>query len=220
MSAELTGTSQLAALLFAPLFGFLSEKTVQSKHTTLLLAAVTGIIGYLGFSLIDNPEPSGSSKVLLFATVILQGISQIGAIVCSLGLLGRTILDPTPTRKSDQRNLNTRPSGSEATESPTASPQDGQEAEILHIEPSDSANENTLLLPDQTATQSNLAQYKGSIAGVYSLSGGIGILVLTKAGGLLFDKWSNLAPFYILALFNFLLLFVGLILVVFERRYR
>lgn len=210
----------MAALLFAPLFGFLSERTVQSKHTALLLAAVSGIVGYLGFSFIDNPEPSGSSKLLLFATVVLQGISQIGAIVCSLGLLGRTILDPTPTGKSDQRTLNTRPSGSEATESPRTSLQDRQEAEILHIEPSDSTNESTLLLPDQTAAQSNLARHKGSIAGIYSLCGGIGILVLTKAGGLLFDKWSNLAPFYILALFNFLLLLVGVILVVFERRYR
>ncbi|KAL9614654.1 MAG: hypothetical protein Q9167_000859 [Letrouitia subvulpina] len=174
--------SSVGISLFIPLFVNTKFSSSARSNTALLLAAVAGIVGYLGFSLIDNPEPSGSSKPLLFATVVLQGISQIGAIVCSLGLLGRTVLDPNPTRNSDHRTLKTRSSGSEATENLRASLQDRQEAEILHVEPSDSTNENTSLLPDQMATPSNLAHHKGSIAGVYSLCGGIGILVLTKAG--------------------------------------
>jgi len=42
---------------------------------------------------------------------------------------------------------------------------------------------------------------KGSMAGVYSLSGGAGILILTKLGGKLFDAgWGT--PFYLMAGFN------------------
>lgn len=51
---------------------------------------------------------------------------------------------------------------------------------------------------------------KGSMAGVYSLAGGAGILLLTKLGGFLFDKLSPGAPFYMLAMFNGLLLFAGI----------
>jgi hypothetical protein len=41
---------------------------------------------------------------------------------------------------------------------------------------------------------------------VYSLCGGIAILLLTKLGGYLFDKLSNGAPFYMMAVFNTVLL--------------
>jgi hypothetical protein len=44
---------------------------------------------------------------------------------------------------------------------------------------------------------------------MYSLYGGAGILVLTKLGGLLFDVLSSGAPFYIMAIFNGILLFAG-----------
>ena len=47
---------------------------------------------------------------------------------------------------------------------------------------------------------------KGSIAGVYSLGGGAGILILTKVGGVLFDSAREGAPFFLLAGFNGLLL--------------
>ncbi|ANB14484.1 putative membrane protein [Sugiyamaella lignohabitans] len=47
-------------------------------------------------------------------------------------------------------------------------------------------------------------QYNGSISGVYSLSGGLGILLITKVGGYISDIWKG-APFVILAGFYFLL---------------
>jgi hypothetical protein len=50
------------------------------------------------------------------------------------------------------------------------------------------------------------SQLKGSIAGVYSLAGGAGILILTKLGGALFDSWTPGAPFFIMAIFNAMLL--------------
>ena len=49
-------------------------------------------------------------------------------------------------------------------------------------------------------------QLKGSIAGIYSLAGGAGILLLTKLGGALFDSWTPGAPFFIMAIFNAMLL--------------
>jgi hypothetical protein len=52
---------------------------------------------------------------------------------------------------------------------------------------------------------------KGSIAGVYSLYGGAGILILTKIGGLLFDVLSSGTPFFIMASFNGILLVTGIV---------
>lgn len=56
---------------------------------------------------------------------------------------------------------------------------------------------------------SSRSHLKGSIAGVYSLSGGAAILLLTKLGGYLFDTVSNGAPFYMMAIFNVVLLVIG-----------
>jgi F0F1-type ATP synthase assembly protein I len=45
---------------------------------------------------------------------------------------------------------------------------------------------------------------------VYSLSGGAAILLLTKLGGYLFDNLSRGAPFYMMAIFNAILLVIGI----------
>jgi hypothetical protein len=62
---------------------------------------------------------------------------------------------------------------------------------------------------DEPVTRMKL---KGSISGVYSLFGGAAILLLTKLGGYLFDKLSTGAPFYMMAIFNAVLLGVSLCL--------
>ncbi|KAF7731969.1 hypothetical protein EC973_007074 [Apophysomyces ossiformis] len=41
---------------------------------------------------------------------------------------------------------------------------------------------------------------KGSIAGTYSFSGALGIIVIAKLGGVLFDKWMKGAPFLLLGI--------------------
>jgi MFS family permease len=41
---------------------------------------------------------------------------------------------------------------------------------------------------------------RGSVAGCYSLFGGLGVLFLTKVGGYLFDNWTETAPFLIVGL--------------------
>ncbi|EER39053.1 hypothetical protein HCDG_06997 [Histoplasma capsulatum H143] len=62
-----------------------------------------------------------------------------------------------------------------------------------------------------SANGNNLVHLKGSVAGMYSLCGGAGILLLTKVGGLLSDRISPKSPFYLLAGFNGLLLIFGVI---------
>ncbi|KAF9972663.1 hypothetical protein BGZ73_004199 [Actinomortierella ambigua] len=49
---------------------------------------------------------------------------------------------------------------------------------------------------------------RGSVAGIYSTFGGIGILFITKAGGELFDSWTKGAPFYIMGILH---AFVGIL---------
>lgn len=190
LSSELTGVSQLIALLCAPLFGYLSDR-YRRFNIPLLVASVFGIIGYTSFALLISPEVKniegrGGSPVV-FLIVALIGISQIGAIVCSLGLLGRGVLGA-----EGGYNLS-----SQLPESRSA--------------PSRVLNDDTETAPlVGIAIPVSRSHLKGSIAGVYSLSGGAAILLLTKLGGYLFDSLSPGAPFYMMAIFNAILLVVGI----------
>lgn len=193
LSAELTGVSQLVALLCAPLFGYLSDR-YRRFNVPLLVASVFGIVGYAAFARLISPEPKniddrgGSPAVFLIVSLI--GISQIGAIVCSLGLLGRGVL-------GDEGGYNL---SGQLHDAPPISAQVVEEAaETLPLVAS-------LRSADRPHSRSHL---KGSIAGVYSLSGGAAILLLTKLGGYLFDSLSTGAPFYMMAIFNAVLLVIG-----------
>lgn len=191
LAAELTGVSQLVALLCAPLFGYLSDR-YRRFNIPLLVASVFGIAGYTAFAQLQSPElkdnegRGGSPVVFLIVSMI--GISQIGAIVCSLGLLGRGVL------------------GEEGGYNLSGQLHDAQNGNVL------ASNEATETAPLATTlhTRSNSRSHlKGSIAGVYSLSGGAAILLLTKLGGSLFDSLSTGAPFYMMAIFNAILLVIG-----------
>ncbi|CAL5867816.1 uncharacterized protein PFLUO_LOCUS2037 [Penicillium psychrofluorescens] len=192
LASILTGASQLVALIAAPLFGFLTERS-RRYNFPLLFAALVGVVGYLVFAMLPSPQykgPDGNAGV--FVVMALIGISQIGAIVCSLAVLSNGILrvsiDDEMLRKIFAR-----------------SDDDG----------SPEPNENQPLVSgsvDQQLQQlEHLSNLKGSIAGVYSLYGGAGILLLTKLGGLLFDVWSSGTPFYIMAGFNGILLLTGIV---------
>ncbi|KAK6455646.1 major facilitator superfamily domain-containing protein [Scheffersomyces xylosifermentans] len=52
---------------------------------------------------------------------------------------------------------------------------------------------------------SHNTSHMGSLSGLYSLSGGIGILIITKVGGIWSDYWI-LGPFFLLGTFNVVLL--------------
>jgi len=188
LSAELTGVSQLIALLCAPLFGYLSDR-YRRFNIPLLVASLFGIVGYIAFAKLVSPEVKdvegrGGSPIV-FLIVSLIGISQIGAIVCSLGLLGRGVL-------GDEGGYNLS-SQLQNTTAHLANPE-----------------ERALLDSSQPKIPSSRNHLKGSIAGVYSLSGGAAILLLTKLGGYLFDSLSTGAPFYMMATFNAILLVIGI----------
>lgn len=196
LASVLTGVAQLAGLVCAPLFGYLSSRRVAAErfHWPLVVAAVLGIVGYVALPMLRSPEfkdikgRGGSPVVFLLAIFI--GVSQIGAIVCSLGSLGKGVL------KVEVVNVLVHPDGDQETlvEAP-ADEEDGDAAAPLLG--------NSLVPPEDTVSRVRL---KGSVAGVYSWFGGAAILLLTKLGGYLFDVWSTGAPFYLMAIFNGLLL--------------
>ena len=213
LAAELTGVSQLVALLFAPVFGYLGDR--YSRHNVaLLIAALTGILGYSGLALLQSPEPTGvHGTPWIFVIVALIGISQIGAIVCSLGLVGRAVLEPIQ-QVQPPKALNTNESADNGYGTiENASPA------IPHVltprspvaEGITNTEETRGLLEDEARAPNSRQHLKGSIAGVYSLAGGFGILLLTKLGGYLFDNTSSVAPFYMLSIFNAVLLIWGVV---------
>ncbi|KAK7179314.1 major facilitator superfamily transporter [Paraphaeosphaeria sporulosa] len=206
LAAMLTGISQLIALLSAPLFGYLSGR-YRKHNLPLMLAAAAGIAGYSAFGSLASPDPkSKDGSGGIFAIVALLGISQIGAIVCSLALLGRGInADDSASHAPLSDEIlpsNGHPSaGATPPRSPTLTPS-SEDAPLLGTNYS---------RPASSSGPASHTHLKGAIAGTYSLLGGFGILLLTKAGGALFDSRGPGAPFYMMAGFNGLLLAVGVV---------
>lgn len=190
VASILTGSSQLVALIAAPAFGYLTDKS-RRYNFPLLSAALVGIIGYVVFAMLPAPhfqQPDGSPWV--FVVMAMLGISQIGAIVCSLAVLSNGILRVSIDDETLRKLYEERCANGDENE-----PDEGQ----------------SLLGGSVNRRLEHLSHLKGSIAGVYSLYGGAGILLLTKVGGLLFDVLSTSTPFYIMAGFNAILLVTGLI---------
>ena len=205
LAAELTGVSQLIALLFAPVFGYVAGK-YRYYNVPLLLAAFMGILGYVGLAVLQNPEAGGTEgSPWIFLLMALLGVNQIGAIVCSLGLLGRCVLGLE--RVSTEVETPESTADFESHDSTREYPANTPSPPLEEIGEED--GEEVPFLPSAAPSRVYL---KGSIAGVYSLAGGIGILILTKLGGMLFDRVSPVTPFYLLALFNGLLFGAGVIL--------
>ena len=187
LAAQLTGVSQMVALICAPVFGYASAKF--GLTIPLMFASAVGIVGYPVFATQFSPE---GHKAISFLSVCLVGISQIGAIVCSLANLSSGVLDPDTRKNSPEARY------SQAT-GDTPRPE-------TEVNESLSDEQTGLLSGTRTENVLDLSEVKGSIAGVYSLYGGAGILLLTKLGGYLFDKVSFGAPFYIMAIFNAILM--------------
>lgn len=198
LASILTGVAQLFGLVCAPIFGYLASRaTAKVKFNVPVVVATSfGIIGYVLFARLQSPEfkdvdgRGGGPWVFLVAAML--GISQIGCIVCSLGSLGRGVLTVDLPASAQIPEEQTHASGDER-------------APLL---PADGAEQGGVTIRQSPAV--SRVRLKGSIAGVYSWCGGAAILLLTKLGGFLFDKWSTGAPFYMMALFNAVLLVAAL----------
>ena len=170
VAAKLTGVSQLVALLLAPAFGFFPNK-FHFYHVPLLFASTSGLFGYAALAFfIGTPDPSkagGSNWIYLI--VSLLGIGQIGAIVCSLGLLSDTISASASAEAADlHENHRGLDSENSATESHAIT---GEWTGGVF-------GESRPLLCQQYREKPDLSRLKGSIAGTYSFAGGAGILLL------------------------------------------
>lgn len=205
LAAMLTGISQLIALLCAPVFGYLSGK-YPKYNIPLLLAAVSGVAGYAMFGSLASPDyKSEDGTGAIFIIVALLGISQIGAIVCSLALLGRGINNDESTSTLDATNSSYHPSAGATP--PTSAPITPVNEEEPLLPQHQSYTTSRPSSPPESTSYNDM---KGSIAGTYSLLGGFGILLLTKAGGALFDSTGPGSPFYMMSAFNAVLLVVGI----------
>jgi MFS family permease len=181
VAAEMTGVCEMVALLAAPIFGYWSSRT-KRRGLPMMAASLAGVIGYPLFATQFDPDDTLKGKrALAFVAVSLIGISQIGAIVCSLGVLSHGVLS---SRRQSVKNI---------------AQEYGHEGQPLLEESS----------AKPTSFESDLSRLKGSIAGIYSFYGGAAILILTKVGGSMFDKVDIGAPFYIMAAFNGILLVVS-----------
>lgn len=201
LASIITGVAQLFGLVCAPAFGYLASRaTAKTKlNVPVVVATSFGIVGYLLFPRLQSPEfkdvdgRGGSPWVFLIAALL--GISQIGCIVCSLGSLGRGVLTvDLPAAHADieeEHNIVSR----------------DETAPLLAADEDEQGQEEVASRYLPTVSRVRL---KGSIAGVYSWWGGAAILLLTKLGGYLFDTWSTGAPFYMMALFNGVLLVAAL----------
>ncbi|EGC44681.1 MFS transporter [Histoplasma capsulatum var. duboisii H88] len=213
VASILTGAAQLTALCFAPIFGYFSAKS-KRHNVPLLSAALAGIIGYIFLTLLPTPQirgPGGSP--VIFAAMALVGISQIGSIVCSLAGLSAHVLGPDHYQEAI--SCHHEPDGRQTNSTDHAA------SETFLGTRDHVSDEGSALLPKPmsppSANGNNLVHLKGSVAGMYSLCGGAGILLLTKVGGLLSDRISPKSPFYLLAGFNGLLLIFGVVISVLQR---
>ncbi|KAF9186832.1 hypothetical protein BGZ50_002242 [Haplosporangium sp. Z 11] len=84
----LTGMGQGIALIFAPIFGYASEKF--KKSSVLGVAGIIGAVGSLPFAF-TKVAPAAKSN---FAFVTMVGIGQIGMIVTGMTLVNGTYVDP------------------------------------------------------------------------------------------------------------------------------
>lgn len=192
LSSILTGVAQLMGLICAPVFGYVSSHKSRVNYP-IIIATVFGIVGYLILPQLRSPEIKNvdgrGGTPAVFLVVSLLGISQIGSIVCSLGILGQGVL-AVDLQRTSLRN--------EAT--PSLTPDEDESG--------DEPEPRIRIAADEVA--GSRVRLKGSIAGVYSLCGGAAILLLTKLGGFLFDKVNTGAPFYMMAGFNAVLLIASL----------
>ncbi|KAK6540548.1 hypothetical protein TWF694_009339 [Orbilia ellipsospora] len=174
LAAMLTGTSQLCALIFAPVVGYFSDR--YEPQYPLLATAVLGFISCGAFSALQSLAV-GADRSWAYLHCAMMGIGQIGAIVSSLALIGNAIHDDSPSKSLQQIETNGAPAADEST------------------------SLNPTPVPSGSQSKSSRLAIKGSISGVYSLCGAGGILILTQLGGWGADHVNSGFAFDLLAVF-------------------
>nr|QFR37081.1 MFS transporter [Cyberlindnera americana] len=79
-AAILTGITHTIALIFAPIFGYITDK--YGRKAGLIITAINGIVASLGYAFLENPK---STWAYIFS--ILFGVSMIGSIITSMSLV-------------------------------------------------------------------------------------------------------------------------------------
>ncbi|KAK6345802.1 hypothetical protein TWF730_010145 [Orbilia blumenaviensis] len=176
LAAMLTGTSQLSALIFAPIVGYFSDR--YEPQYPLLATAVLGFFSCAAFSALQSLSV-GADRSWAYLHCAMMGIGQIGAIVASLALIGNAIQDPSHSPSLQQIEAN------------SAAPPIIDESTSL----------NPTSIPSRATTKPHRLAFKGSISGVYSLCGAAGILLLTQFGGWGADHVNSGFAFDLLAVF-------------------
>lgn len=199
----------------------------SSTVTSLMGASLCGIVGCVLLSTISKPRVD--HNVLLFVAAGLIGIGQMGTIVCSLALLTDEILKLKADDEEEADNIfeadddvyNTvdwqwdheDDFGNERGPSarrPHSSGGPDENSSLLH-------NGDTFAKKLKTSS-ATLLTIKGSVAGMYSFYGAIGVLLLTKTGGMLYDAVSARGPFFLLVGANVKLLILAVSIIVAQMR--
>ncbi|SPC65220.1 uncharacterized protein UHOD_00306 [Ustilago sp. UG-2017b] len=203
-TAILGGTAQLTALLSSPLIGLLCDRL--SPTTTISFTSALGAVGFyllgVGTSGFKGDKTTGEQVAdpltrLSIAAAVLVGLGQIGAIVSSLAGCARA------------RGLLAKEEGEEEA---VVQPQNGNQGG----DASSASASETVVSRRQQRTGSeakDLAQEAGrgggAIAGAYTCTGSLSILIISKLGGLLFDIYVP-SPFLLIGGFSAFVSLCGL----------
>lgn len=206
-TAILGGTAQLTALLASPLIGLLCD--TLSPTSTISLTSALGAVGFyllgVGTSGFRGDNTTGEEVPdpltgLSVAAAVLVGLGQIGAIVSSLAGCARA------------RGLLAK---DEREEEAIVQPQNGHERGDA-----DSASASETVVPRRQRRGGEAKDFTqeagrgpGAIAGAYTCTGSLSILIVSKLGGFLFDMYVP-SPFLLIGGFSAFVSLCGLTVVV------
>ncbi|SPO20755.1 uncharacterized protein UTRI_00231 [Ustilago trichophora] len=205
-TAILGGTAQLTALLASPLIGFLCD--ALSPTTTISLTSALGAVGFyllgVGTAGFAGDKQTGEEVPdpltgLSIAAAVLVGLGQIGAIVASLAGCARARSLIAEGEEHDSSfSPQTNPDGDEADTGSAADTlmpgREGSSRRRLSSRAQRSGN-----IEDLTVIEAG--QGAGAIAGAYTCTGSLSILVVSKLGGFLFDMYVP-SPFLLIGGFS------------------
>ncbi|SPO19836.1 uncharacterized protein UTRI_00231_B [Ustilago trichophora] len=205
-TAILGGTAQLTALLASPLIGFLCD--ALSPTMTISLTSALGAVGFyllgVGTAGFAGDKQTGEEVPdpltgLSIAAAVLVGFGQIGAIVSSLAGCARA--RSLIAEGEDEDSSLFAQANHDGEEADTGSAADtlvpgrqGSTQRHLSSRAQRSAN-------IQDVTVEEAGQGPGAIAGAYSCTGSLSILVISKLGGFLFDMYVP-SPFLLIGGFS------------------